>query len=409
MYEKLSKLYYKLGEENYFKEYEKRKDSYGTYRTNLKIRGFKKGKLTNDNFELFYVNIPELMLLHNEVLLNSSKISSFISKLPNFIAQSYFHKLIVNAVQSTNEIEGVSSTKTELTEALKELYKPNPKQKRFLGLMKAYLHIEEIDSFHEVESFRALYDELIVDELAYEDMPDGKLFRNGYVEIHDGEETKHIGVNTEENIIFQLKQLIDYVKDETHPELYRYMVAHYFYEYIHPFYDGNGRTGRVILGSYLSRYLEKYSACTFSYAINQHKSKYFNALEEVPSPLNKGEMTIYLIEMLQLLSSGQKSILEDLELGLMKLERVNQYLSQGEWDNKEDEKELLYVLLAMNVFVKENIELIIDEFTYLTNKNESKISQGMQYLIEHGYVVVTSENPKAYKVCEKCLEAIIPV
>ena len=87
-----------------------------------------------------------------------------------------------------------------------------------------------------------------------------------------------------------LHTLIRFLDDEQHTELYRFMVAHYYYEYIHPFYDGNGRTGRLLVCSYLSRYLERYSAITFSYAVNKNQSKGYKALGEIPSPLNKGEI-----------------------------------------------------------------------------------------------------------------------
>ena len=130
MYEKLSKLFYKLSQTEYNIEYKKRFNSYGSYKTNLKIKGFRKGQFTKDEFELFYVNIPSLMNLNNEVLINSSKIKSLVHLLPKFVTKPYFDKLIINEAQSNNEIEGVKSTKKELGEALKELEKSEPKISR---------------------------------------------------------------------------------------------------------------------------------------------------------------------------------------------------------------------------------------------------------------------------------------
>ncbi len=77
----------------------------------IKHTGFRKGRPTDDSFELFYVNTHKLMKLNNEVLLNSSKISSLISQLPEFAVKPYFDKLIINEAQSNNEIEGIRSTK----------------------------------------------------------------------------------------------------------------------------------------------------------------------------------------------------------------------------------------------------------------------------------------------------------
>ena len=408
-YEKLSKLYYKLDKESYLEEMNKRKNSYGSYLTSLPIQGFRKGHITKDSFELFYVNTHELMKLNNEVLLNSSKISTLISKLPEFVLTPYLNKLIINEAQSNNEIEGIKSTKKELGEALSELEQSVPKNKRFIGMMKTYRFIEQIKPFESVKDFRLLYDNLVADEIKTEDIPDGELFRKGYVEVNDGNVTTHIGVASEEKIIESLGALINYLQNESHPELYRYMVAHYYYEYIHPFYDGNGRTGRLVLGSYLSRFLEKYSAITFSYAVNKDKSKYYKALEEIPTPLNQGEMTFYLINMLELLSFGQKGIIEDLELNLMKLERIKAYFEEDKWKVNVDARDLLFSILSISVFVNDHVIFSIKNLMELSNKSRHILNKVMDYLEHEGYVELISRKPKAYKIKEECIENIVPL
>lgn len=407
-YEKLSKLFYKMDADSYEKECKKRTSSYGSYSTSLNIRGFRKGRPAGDSFELFYVNTHKLMKLNNEVLLNSSKISSLISQLPEFAVKPYFDKLIINEAQSNNEIEGIRSTKKELKEALKALEQSEPSHKRFVGLMKTYQFIDRIPSFTSIHDFRELYDELVADEIGAEDAPDGELFRKGYVEVNDGNMTTHIGVNSEQKITEALEALIAYLHDETHPQLYRYMTAHYYYEYIHPFYDGNGRTGRLIVGSYLSRYLEKYSAITFSYAVNKNKDKYYKALEEIPAPLNRGELTFYLMDMLELLLSGQKGIIEDLEFNLMKLKRIRNYIDSDQWADYKDERDIFNIIITINVFVNDQVTLSVQDLMELSNKSRHKINRVMDYLEQQGFVELVSRRPKSYKISEDCLEEILP-
>ncbi|MDK8190551.1 Fic family protein [Paenibacillus sp. UMB7766-LJ446] len=406
-YEKLSKLYYKLDHESYQIELNKRKESYGSYLTGLMIRGFRKGQQLPESFELFYVNTHQLMTLNNQVLLNSSQISLLISKLPDFVVKPYFDKLIINEAQSNNEIEGIRSTKKELQEALNEVGKSEPKNKRFQGLMKTYRYMDQIKPFEHVHDFRTLYDDLVADEIKLEDIPDGDLFRKGHVEINDGFVTTHIGVSSEKNIVEALGALVNYLKDESHPPLYRYMVAHYYYEYIHPFYDGNGRTGRLIVGSYISHYLDKYTAITFSYAVNRDKPKYYKALEEIAFPLNQGDMTFFLIHMLELLSSGQSGIIEDLEINLMKLERIKEYMNSDRWEEYKDERNILYLIVSINVFVADKMILSVQNLMELSNMSRHMINKVMDYLVQEGYVKLVSKKPKSYQVCDGCIETIL--
>lgn len=405
-YEKLNKVFYKQGLKEYEKEIDKRKNSYGSYDTGLSINVFHKGEITGKKYNLFYVNTHDLARLSNQVHVNSSKISKLIGRLPDFVVAPYFYKLIVNDAQSNNEIEGVKSTRKELNDILSEIKSSKVKHRRFLGLMKTYLYIDRIDEFKEISDFRKLYDNLVSAEIDIEDAPDGQLFRSGYVEINDGIKKTHIGVSSEERIKECLRDLIAFLEGDEHLELYKYMVAHYYYEYIHPFYDGNGRTGRLLVGSYLSKYLEKYSAVTFSYSINKNKSKYYSALEEITGKLNSGEITFYLIDMLKLLSEGQESIIEDLEINLAKLERISDYFEGEEWSSQRDKVELLNVLACFETFLSDGngvlskeLEVILGKSNYLLRKLEAE-------LLSEGLMEVISKRPKRYALSEGLMESI---
>ena len=210
-YEKLSKYFYKNGSVAHQQEYEKRINDYGAYQTNLTIQPFRKGKTLRNEEKLFFVNIHPLVQLYEEVLMNSSAIQVAVSKLPSFAVEPYFHKLIVNEAQSNNEIEGVRSTKEELSNVLEHLHDcKQVAKKRFLGMMKMYRHIDQVPPFRKIEDFRMLYDDLVAEEIVKNKQPDGEYFRAKSVSITDGSKITHRGLEPETKIMEKLHDVIHF-------------------------------------------------------------------------------------------------------------------------------------------------------------------------------------------------------
>lgn len=57
--------------------------------------------------------------------------------------------------------------------------------------------------------------------------------------------------------------LISFIKHYEAPAIYKILASHYMFEYIHPFYDGNGRVGRYILAKLLNDNLDSFLTLTF--------------------------------------------------------------------------------------------------------------------------------------------------
>lgn len=184
------------------------------------------------------------------------------------------------------------------------------------------------------------------------------------------------------------------------------MLAHYYYEYIHPFYDGNGRSGRLLVCSYMARKLDKFTAITLSYTINQDKQKYYKALEELSHPLNKGEGTFYIESLLELLRDGQKYVIEDLELGLAKLQKINKHLHQLDWVDHE-KKRLLVTLLEVSVFAGTYHHLSNSELIEATSLSRYKVNT---YLSTFESMVIATkirQRPVTYQLNDNYIEEIL--
>ena len=93
-----------------------------------------------------------------------------------------------------------------------------------------------------------------------------------------------------------LSNLVQYLNDEERT-LIKLAVLHYQFETIHPFYDGNGRTGRIINILYLilKEYLDIPILYLSSYII-KNKTKYYELLLSVTTNENWEEWILYILK-----------------------------------------------------------------------------------------------------------------
>ena len=103
----------------------------------------------------------------------------------------------------------------------------------------------------------------------------------------------------------KMQELIDeYNSSEAHP-LIKIAEFHVFFEHIHPFRDGNGRTGRLLLNLELLRH--GYSAINIKFT---DRASYMKSLETAQTT---GNTTDFLWMALKLLEKQQQQYLSQLE------------------------------------------------------------------------------------------------
>ena len=92
--------------------------------------------------------------------------------------------------------------------------------------------------------------------------------------------------------------------------LVKMAVIHYQFESIHPFYDGNGRTGRIINILYLiTRNLQNLPVLYLSRYIIQNKSDYYRLLQEVRLKENWEDWLLYIIRGIEITSKETISLI----------------------------------------------------------------------------------------------------
>ena len=90
-------------------------------------------------------------------------------------------------------------------------------------------------------------------------------------------------------------------------------IIHYQFESIHPFYDGNGRTGRIINILYLilKGMLDVPILYLSSYII-RHKADYYRLLQEVRTQDNWEEWILYMLDGVEQTSLGTIDLVQDI-------------------------------------------------------------------------------------------------
>ena len=126
--------------------------------------------------------------------------------------------------------------------------------------------------------------------------------------------------------------------------LVRVAVAHYQFEAIHPFFDGNGRTGRIliILQLILHRLLE-IPILFLSRFIIEHKTQYYRRLRDITEDGQWEPWLLYMLEAIEKTAHGTtQKILAIRDLHAETVEKAKR-------------------LLPKSVFSKELIELIFEQ------------------------------------------------
>lgn len=297
-YELLSKIFYKKPTE-YESIYDARFNSEASIKLPIKI---------HENVG-FIFNTNEITKLLVKIYKTINKINLLRTHLPNIAINSYIIKSLKDEIALTNEIEGVRSTRKEIEDAIDSI--KNDKSARFKGLVDKYFKLisNEIIPLNNCEDIRTIYDALVLPEIEKENLPDGILFRKEPVQVVSAtQKEKHRGIMPESKIIESLDLCLDFLKNDDIDSLTKISAFHYLFGYIHPFYDGNGRTSRFISSYLIKNELDVLLALKLSYTVKNNINKYYKAFDVCNDRKNKGDITFFVVTFLELLSQASDDL-----------------------------------------------------------------------------------------------------
>ena len=306
-------------------------------------------------YQAFFVQSPEVIEKAMDILRLDKHICLLTRSLPGVAGLQYAQRCLIDEIVITNNIEGVHSSRREIGDRLDELGKQSEqkgKAGKFHGLVLKYSKLMSGGDVNldTAQDLRKLYDEIVLPEVVKEsakNMPDGKLFRKDMTEVKTGaERVKHRGVYPESAIIDGVEKALAFLNDKSIEPLYRMCIFHYLLEYIHPFYDGNGRLGRFILSYGISENLETLLAYRISGTIKENIGKYYKAFDVCNDKRNRGDLTPFLIMMLDMLRGSALELKSSLIDKLKRWDYYEDAISAYPESKSNKRMELLYSLLV---------------------------------------------------------------
>jgi Fic family protein len=302
-YIELSKLFYR-DENQYITEYKSRFNSPDAIKINFNIK-------ENQAFFMQNAQIADLVF---QILKTDKRVSLISTQLPGLALEQYKKHCLIDEIVLTNKIEGVHSTRREIASILNDLedtiYEKSTSRKRFWGLVEQYNRRSQNEPVYlkTCEDIRRLFDATVLAEVIEENpknAPDGKIFRKDASSVHTVTDKEiHRGTYPESAIISEMEDALAFYNDESIEIIYRIGIFHYLFEYIHPFYDGNGRLGRFIVSNSLSREFNPLLAYRISSTIMENINLYYNAFKTCNDPRNMGDLTPFLIMMLGIIKTS---------------------------------------------------------------------------------------------------------
>ena len=180
----------------------------------------------------------------------------------------------VRTIRGTTAIEGNTLTEAQITDILAGKHVAGP-QREIDEVKCAHAAYESIESFNPY----SIDDLLKAHGLMTKGLVDrpGK-FRNCNVGVMDGAGNVVHMAPPFANVPSLVKDLFAWLADSEDPVLIKSCVFHYEFEFIHPFPDGNGRTGRLWQTALLGTWRNEFYGAPVENIVWAHQQEYYQAI-----------------------------------------------------------------------------------------------------------------------------------
>ncbi len=257
------------------------------------MNGYKLPKLP-PNVELETRTVLKHLAKSNRAL---AELKGYADTIPN--KNILINAVMINEAKDSSAIENIITTHDDLYRAISNVSNASPAAKEVVNYRTAlWFGYEQVKSLELITTNMIIEIQSIIEEnrAGIRKLPGTVLLNEATGETVY---TPPAGEKEIRDLLTNLEKYINEDIDDTDP-LVKLAVVHYQFESIHPFYDGNGRSGRIINVLYLvlKKLLDSPILYLSRYII-RNKDQYYRLLQEVRTKENWEEWIIYILNAIE--------------------------------------------------------------------------------------------------------------
>jgi len=309
-------------------------------------------------------------ILKKAILANSAlaKLNGVSKIIPN--SNILINSLALQEAKDSSEIENIITTHDELYKASLDIKNMSHATKEVQNYKNALLK-----GFHLVNENKLLLKRNIVEIQKELEQNEAGIRRQSGTNLKNAKTGEVIFTPPQnfediEKLLINLEQYINEPNDID--PLINMAIIHFQFETIHPFYDGNGRTGRIINILYLIlNDLLDIPILYLSNYIIKHKADYYRLLQEVRTKDNWDEWVLYMLDGIEQTSKETVLLINDIST-LMQNTKQNIHKNLPKIYSKD-----LIEILFSHPYTK--IDFLVDGLG-LTRQTASKHLKELEFL-----------------------------
>ena len=400
-YRPLCKLYY-TDKENYEGIYQERYHANNALHFDMEINGH----------PAFMVASVELFNRIIDIYRKDKEVLRLCGMLPGVALKQFAQRCLIDEIVISNNIEGVNSSRQEISDVLAEAEKRG-RNKRYKGLVRKYamLQSDRDIRFQSCGDIRAVYDELVSFEIAEDDpdnLPDGQIFRKDSTSVMSPAQKEiHRGLSPESRIIEAMDGALNILNDESVEMIIRIAVFHYLFGYIHPFYDGNGRTSRFISSSLLARSFEPLLGYRLSYTIKDNLKAYYDAFQVCNDRRSRGDLTPFVNMFADIVNESVTQLIHALEKRIVLLEKFSSLIKELPMGDDRKYYDLYSLLIQAGLFADRESGISLAELSELMNVSSVTAAKRLNAIDNRLLIINKQGNTNLYRINTDVLDEML--